>query len=481
MVVRTSRTFNALKTLAGASAVTVFFIIARLSLATWNVRGLSQTDKQHLAAQDCDRYDVDVIGLQETKTCDFLETTLPGRHKMLLFDQKLSRHGGLGFIVNKRFTDCIVSHHQISDRVVYMDCILPSKYPNKPPCKIRIVNCYSPTLPRSLKNPQIINRFYDELSQAVNIPARYELFVLGDFNAKLGKRTASDECNGLQNNFGRHGVGRRNENGERLLNFLTSNSLFAANTAFAHSSRHITTRTGWIKDKTTNKSRPYYSQIDYVLCRSRSKVLLTDSRAYAGTKLHSDHKLVCAKIDFSRSYQLYKSNKIKTKRYDTTTLVCSKDSQELYQANVRQQIKHLETANVNTDVNTQTSFDELFQGIKTAAAETVGYKKKNNRYHHTSDPLVVSMVNERHKLLQQLNSNEERDRAPLRQKINRLKNDIKKRLKILKTEYANGLADTINATDDTRKMFEAVRLLSDSKKVIPVAVFNSNNELWKWP
>ena len=119
----------------------------------------------------------------------------------------------------------------------------------------------------------------------------------------------------------------------------------------------------------------------------------------------------------------------------------------------------------------------LFQCVKSAAVETVGYKKKNRKYHYTADPLVVSMVEERHTLLQQLNSNEARDRTDLRTRINRLKNDIKKRLKELKTEHANLLADNINSTDDTRKMFEAVRLLSDSKKTAPVAVFNENNAL----
>ena len=471
------RKFNATKKLVGVTVIAVLFIIiAKLNFATWNVRGLSKTDKQHLAAQDCDRYDVDVIGLQETKPCNYLETTLPGHHKLFLFDQKHCVHGGLGFLVNKRFTNNIISHYQISDRVVYMDFLLQPKTPDSQPCNFRIVNCYSPTNPNSVKNPRIIHQFYDELLQAIDIPARHELFILGDFNAKLGKRSSTDESNGLQCNIGRYGVGRRNENGERLMNFLVSNSLFATNTAFRHSSRHITTRTGWIKDQSTKKSRPYFSQIDYVLCKSRSKVLLTDSRSYAGTKLHSDHKLVCARVDFTSRYKLYGDRKRAAKRYNTTTLVCSRNTQELYKNNLKQQIEGLKSASVNNIVNTQNQFNELFQSVKSAAAEAVGFKKKDCKYHYTSDPIVVSMVEERHKLLQQLNNNEQRDRTLLRQKINRLKNDINKRLKTLKSEHANRLADNINATDDARKMFEAVRLLSDSKKTIPVAVFNQENQ-----
>ena len=176
---------------------------------------------------------------------------------------------------------------------------------------MRIVNCYSPTLPRSIQNPAIIEQFYDELTVSVEVPSRYEVFVTGDFNAKLGKRTLSDVENGYSENMGKFGVGRRNENGECLLNLLISNKMFPANTGFRHSSRHITTRTGTIRDlRSRDGTRRYYSQIDYVLCKSRSKVLLQDSRAYAGSKLnaafYTDHKIVCARLNFSQRSKLYK-------------------------------------------------------------------------------------------------------------------------------------------------------------------------------
>jgi hypothetical protein len=160
----------------------------------------------------------------------------------------------------------------------------------------------------------IIEQFYDELTMSVQVPSRYEVFVAGDFNAKLGKRTLSDVENGYSENMGKYGVGRRNENGERLLNFLISNKMFAANTGFQHSSRHITTRTGTIRDpRSRNGTRQYYSQIDYVLCKSRSKVLLQDSRAYAGSSLnaafYTDHKIVCGRLNFSQRSKLYKKSR----------------------------------------------------------------------------------------------------------------------------------------------------------------------------
>ena len=335
------------------------FIIALLGFATWNVRGLTKTDKQDLLALDCDRYELDIIGLQETKTCQFTDKKLLGKHRLLLFDQKMGYHGGLGFLINERVNHYIRSFQQISDRVVYMDFFIPSKLSDKPPCKMRIVNCYSPTNPRTLSNPAATDQFYCELQEAINVPARYEIWILGDFNAKLGKRSIQDFDSGLQINLGGYSVGRRNENGERLLEFLVSNGLFAANTAFRHSSRHITTRTGWVKDKRTKKSLPYFSQIDYVLCWSRSTVFLSDARSYCGAKLHSDHKIVKVTVDLRNQTKLYKNKTSAVKRYNTTSLVCNQELQQKFQQTVAQQVDNLPPSS-----DTKTGFTQLFETVK---------------------------------------------------------------------------------------------------------------------
>ena len=101
------------------------------------------------------------------------------------------------------------SYHQISDCAVNIDT--KSADNSSAPCYIRFINCYSPTNPKSVQNPQIADKFYDQLVKALDVPARYEVWFLGDFNAKLGKRSRNDEENGLSSHIGKHGVGRRNE------------------------------------------------------------------------------------------------------------------------------------------------------------------------------------------------------------------------------------------------------------------------------
>ena len=357
-----------------------------------------------------------------------------------------------------------------------MDAKLQPKKLNDSPQHIRFVNCYSPTNPKSISNPEIADRFYDNLTKAIDVPARYETWILGDLNAKLGKRSWVDEDNGISVNVGRHGVGRRNENGHRLLQFLVTNSLFATNTAFAHSSRHITTRTGWIKDSTTRKSRPYFSQIDYILCKSRSRVLLTNARSYSGTKHRSDHKLVVASVDFTRTHKLYRNKRNVQKCYNTNTLVSSTTAQEVFRSTLEQQIVSNKSDPAYNCSNTIEQFDQLFDSVKTAASSSVGFREPVRKRNHSSDSDIIDMSNQRKTLLLQLNNNESRDRTHIRSKINRLSYDIKKRLKHLRTELANSIATSINNTDDARKMYEAVRQLTNSKKLGSVSVFNNCNQ-----
>ena len=98
------------------------------------------------------------------------------------------------------------------------------------------------------------------LNKSHQIPANHNLYVLGDFNARLGQRTYLDESYGCDGHIGCYGKGKQNANGEAVLSFMSLNNLFVANTRFKHSVRHITTRIGYIKDYSASRSsnKQYY-------------------------------------------------------------------------------------------------------------------------------------------------------------------------------------------------------------------------------
>lgn len=53
--------------------------------------------------------------------------------------------------------------------------------------KCRVINTYGPTAPKAKTKPTLVKTFYRKLKQAINVPSKFEIFILGDFNARLGQ------------------------------------------------------------------------------------------------------------------------------------------------------------------------------------------------------------------------------------------------------------------------------------------------------
>lgn len=321
-----------------SNSKTSLLVTFLLSFATFNIRGLGlkQTtvhdSKREQLGLDCVRYKVDLCAVQETKVVEPGECTLSNGYRLIWFGQNDGRHGGLGFVLSPRIMNYVVCWKYISDRVCYMDLEFPSRSGKSVRC--RIVNAYGPHKKLAHDNPQLVDNFYGQLKDAITVPSNVEIFVLGDFNSKLGRMTHSD-CNyGLNTFMGNYGVGMRNDMGENLLNFLSENHLFATNTSFQHPSRHITTFTGWRKDwsagRYSKKTLPVYSQIDYVLCRVRTKPMLQDSRSYAGCRTFSDHRLVITRVNFKNISLCYKRKPQSAIKFNTSELASNSATQTKY-------------------------------------------------------------------------------------------------------------------------------------------------------
>ena len=73
-------------------------------------------------------------------------------------------------------------------------------------------------------------------SQCIGTPKKDVLFVIGDWNAKVG----SQETPGVAGKFG---LGVQNEAGQRLVDFCQENTLVIANTFFQQHKRRLYTWT----------------------------------------------------------------------------------------------------------------------------------------------------------------------------------------------------------------------------------------------
>ncbi|ESN93119.1 hypothetical protein HELRODRAFT_145322, partial [Helobdella robusta] len=97
-----------------------------------------------------------------------------------------------------------------------------------------LISCYAPTLRASEKEK---DRFYEQLNTVVNATLfEHQLFVLGDFNARVG--VVHDIWRGV---LRRNGVGKVNSNGIRLFEFCAVQKLAVTNTVFQQSNKLKTT------------------------------------------------------------------------------------------------------------------------------------------------------------------------------------------------------------------------------------------------
>jgi len=95
---------------------------------------------------------------------------------------------------------------------------------------ITVIQVYAPT-----SNAEEHEQFYEDLQDLLElIPKKDVLFIIGDWNAKVG----SQETPGVTGKFS---LGIWNEAGQRLIEFCQENALVIANTFFQQHKRRLYT------------------------------------------------------------------------------------------------------------------------------------------------------------------------------------------------------------------------------------------------
>ena len=102
------------------------------------------------------------------------------------------------------------------------------------PFNITVIQVYAPT--RNAEEAEV-EWFYADLQDLLELtPKKYVLFIIGDWNAKVG----SQETPGVTGKFG---LRMQNEAGQRLIEFCQENALVIANTLLQQHKRRLYTWT----------------------------------------------------------------------------------------------------------------------------------------------------------------------------------------------------------------------------------------------
>ena len=126
-------------------------------------------------------------------------------------------------MVNKRVRNAILGCNLKNDGMISI------RFQGKP-FNITVIQVYATT---SNAEEAEVERFYEDLQDLLELtPKKDVLFVIGDWNAKVG----SQKTPGVTGKFG---LGIRNEAGQRLTEFCQDNALVIANTFFQQHKRKI--------------------------------------------------------------------------------------------------------------------------------------------------------------------------------------------------------------------------------------------------
>lgn len=158
-----------------------------------------------------------------------------------------------------------------------------------------------------------------------------------NFNAKVGS-TNDDNIP----NRGNFGLGKINDRGETLINYLQRENLYCMNTFFK---KPLSRRWTWVSPNQKTKN-----EIDYII--SNKKYIVTDVTVLNRFDLGSDHRLVRAKVIINK--KLERKKLIQQQKYPTLQQL--KQNKERYQNELNRKITTAERLN-------EMSIDDIEQKI----------------------------------------------------------------------------------------------------------------------
>ena len=239
-------------------------------IGMWNVRTMLQRGKLENVKREMERYQLNILGLCEVRWKDQDDFMSDDVRVISSGGSESSR--GVALLLDKDTADSVTKVIYHSDRLLLVR--LKGK-----PIDIVIIVVYMPT---SDHPDDEVDKIYDEIEDLMKSEkGQTYTAVLGDWNASLGEGRDGDVV-------GPHGLGNRNDRGDKLAEFCQRTGLFATNTWFEHTKRH---RYTW---KQPGDVRRY--QIDFILVKKRYRNSVLDARTYPGADANTDHNLVVAKV-----------------------------------------------------------------------------------------------------------------------------------------------------------------------------------------
>jgi len=314
-----------------------------------DLRVISDLRKTAVIDRELHRLNVDIAALQETRLPE--DGSLKEEHYTFFWQGRGIedvREHGVGFAVRNTLLRTIEPPHGGTERILTLRLSTSAGFAN-------IICVYAPTLqaPSETKD-----RFYELMANTIDrIPMPEHIYLVGDFNARVGTDHES-----WPEVLGHHGIGKMNENGQRLLEFCCHRNLCVTNTFFQNKLCH---RASWRHPRSK-----HWHQLDLIITRRGSLNSVRNTRAYHSADCDTDHSLVISNIKI-KPKKLHTLKRKCQPRIDASKASCPARNQIL--------VEHLaELLPVERAERAADGWRSLRSAIYNAAVLAYGIKERNS-------------------------------------------------------------------------------------------------------
>ena len=311
-----------------------------------------------MVSREMTKRGIDIMGISETHWTGQGKVELAEGDTIIYSGRDDDEHRqGVGILMSKKASRALTDWTPVSERIIQ------ARYHSQH-IKLTVVHVYAPT---EDAEEQVKNKFYMRLQEVLDTRNKHDmLIVTGDMNAKVG-----DDNEGYERVMGRHGLGKCNDNGERLREMCDLNELVITGTRFPHKDIHKAT---WVSPDGRTKN-----QIDHVLINKRFRNSVNDTRVYRAADIGSDHYLVCTTIKLRLKTQPKekKNNRVK---YDTAKLK-EKDILKTFKIQLRNryQVLEEEAPEVEEDEEVERDSERMERAYVEVAEAVLGRPRKKKK------------------------------------------------------------------------------------------------------
>ena len=197
----------------------------QLRIGNWNVRTLCAPGKAAQAAKAMRENKLQIMGMSESRWCGSGKFILSTGETIVYSgrDDEVHQHG-VAIMLNKDAAKTMINWAPIGERIIRAR--FHSRY-----VKLTLIHVFAPT---NDTDEEVKDHFHEKFQAVVEKGPKHDFLVIAvDLSSKVGS-----DVEGYERVMSKHGVGTRNDNGEKLCDFCGMNDLVITGTIFPHKEIH---------------------------------------------------------------------------------------------------------------------------------------------------------------------------------------------------------------------------------------------------